>query len=121
MNRIVWPSALELAQVGEQRVDLLRHEHGRRLVEDDDLRAAVEHLEDLDALPVADAEVLDEHVGVEAEAEGLGDLPDSAAGLVADAVQLLGAEHDVLQHGEVVGQHEVLEDHADAVRDRVGR
>jgi hypothetical protein len=35
-------------------------------------------------------------------------------------VQPLGAEHDVLEHGEVVGQHEVLEDHADARLDRVG-
>ena len=53
----VWPSALELTEVVEQRVDLLRHQHRGRLVEDDDLRAAVEHLEDLDALPLADAEV----------------------------------------------------------------
>ena len=45
---------------------------------------------------------------------------DLGAGLVADAVQLLGAEHDVLEHGQVVGQHEVLEDHADAELDGVG-
>ena len=50
----------QLAQVGEQLVDLLRHEHRRRLVEDEDAGAAVEHLEDLDPLPVADAEVLDQ-------------------------------------------------------------
>ena len=64
---------LELAQVGEQRVDLLRHQHGGRLVEDDDLGAAVEHLEDLDALALADAEGLDQLVGVEPEAVALGD------------------------------------------------
>jgi hypothetical protein len=29
-------------------------------------------------------------------------------------VQRLGAEDDVLEHGEVVGQHEVLVHHADA-------
>jgi len=33
----------------------------------------------------------------------------------------LGAEHDVLQHGEVVGEHEVLVHHADAGGDRVRR
>ena len=114
MNRIVWPACLQLAQVVEERVDLLRHQHRGRLVEDDDPGAAVEHLEDLDPLPVADAEVLDQLVGVEAEAVGVGDPDDLGAGLVADAVQLLGAEHDVLQDGEVVGQHEVLEHHADA-------
>ena len=59
---------LQLAQRGEQLVDLLRHEHRRRLVEDQDAGAAVEHLEDLDPLPVADAEVVDERVGVDVEA-----------------------------------------------------
>ena len=59
---------LELAQVVEQRVDLLGHQDRGGLVEDDDLGAAVEHLEDLDPLPLADAERLDELVGVEAEA-----------------------------------------------------
>ena len=33
----------------------------------------------------------------------------------------LAAEDDVLPHREVVGQHEVLEDHADAGLDGVGR
>ena len=70
---------LELAQVVEERVDLLRHQHRGRLVEDDDLGAAVEHLEDLDPLPLADAEVLDQLVGVEAEAVGLGDLDGSSS------------------------------------------
>jgi hypothetical protein len=41
----------------------LRHQHGGGLVEDDDLRTAVEHLEDLHPLPGADAELLDELVG----------------------------------------------------------
>ncbi len=59
---------LELAQVVEELVDLLRHEHGGRLVEDQDAGAAVEHLEDLHPLPVADAEVLDQRVGVDLEA-----------------------------------------------------
>ena len=68
MKSRVWPWLLQLAEVLEERVDLLRHQHRGRLVEDDHLGAAVEHLEDLDALPLADAEPLDEHVGVEAEA-----------------------------------------------------
>ena len=54
---------LELAQVAEQLVDLLRHQHRGRLVQDQDAGAAVEHLEDLHPLPVADAEVLDQRVG----------------------------------------------------------
>ena len=42
------------------------------------------------------------------------------AGVIADTVLLLCAEHDVLEDGQVVGEHEVLEDHPDALRDRVG-
>ena len=112
---------LHLGEVREQFVDLLRHEHGRRLVEDEDLRPAVEHLEDLDALTGADAEVGDEHVGVDAEPVGLRDARDLRARLRPDAVQLLGAEDDVLEDGEVVREHEVLEHHADAGLDRVLR
>lgn len=110
---------LELAQVVEERVHLLRHEHGGRLVEDEDLRAAVEDLEDLHALAVGDSEVLDQGVGAHAEAVRVRDLLDLLAGLGADAVELLAAENHVLQDGEVVGQHEVLVHHADAAGDGV--
>ena len=79
---------------------------------------AVEHLEDLDPLPVADAEILDERVGLDAEPVGVGDLLDRARARreVEPMPPLDGslAEDDVLQHGEVVGEHEVLVHHADA-------
>ncbi|GAA3048468.1 hypothetical protein GCM10020000_30910 [Streptomyces olivoverticillatus] len=111
---------LELAQVVEERVDLLRDQHGGRLVEDQRAGTAVEDLEDLHALAVGDAEVLDEDVRAHTQAVGVGDLLDLRAGLVADAVELLGAEDDVLKDGEVVGEHEVLVHHADAAPDGVG-
>ncbi len=72
--------ALELAKVLEQLGDLLRHQHRGGLVEDEDLRAAVEHLEDLDALPVPDAEVLDQPVRLDVQAVGVRDLLDPPAG-----------------------------------------
>jgi len=65
--------------------------------------------------------VLDHVVGRQAEPVGVGQFLDPGPGPVADAVQLLGAQYDVLHHGEVVGQHEVLEHHADTLLDRVGR
>ena len=123
MKMTVRPSRLELAQVAEELVDLLRHEHRGRLVEDEDPGAAVEHLEDLDPLPLADAEVLDQRVGVDVEAVARrrSRMIVARGAVDADAVRArLGAEHDVLQDGEVVGQHEVLEDHADAGVDGVG-
>ena len=112
---------LQLAQVAEQLVDLLRHQDGGGLVEDHDAGAAVEHLEDLHPLAGAHAELLDQPVGLDAEAVGVGDALDLGAGVAADSVQLLGAEDDVLEDGEVVGEHEVLEHHADAGLDRVRR
>ena len=51
---------LQLAQVAEQLLDLLGHQHGGRLVEDQDPGAAEEHLDDLDPLTLADLERLDE-------------------------------------------------------------
>lgn len=110
---------LELAQVVEECVDLLRHEDGGRLVEDQRAGTAVEDLEDLHALAVGDAEVLDHGVRTDAEAVRVGDLLDPGAGPVADPEQLLGAEDDVLQDGQVVGEHEVLVHHADAACDGV--
>ena len=67
MNKIVDPLGLQLADVLEQRLDLLRHEHGGGLVEDQDLGAAVEHLDDLHALALADLQRLDQFVGVDVE------------------------------------------------------
>jgi hypothetical protein len=55
--------ALELAQVVEELVDLLGHEHGGRLVEDEDAGAPVEHLEDLDPLRSPTPSSLDEASG----------------------------------------------------------
>src|SRR3546814_19243550 len=46
-------------QGGEERLDLLRRKHGDRLVEDEEAGAAVERLQDLDALAIAPREVGD--------------------------------------------------------------
>ena len=81
MKMIVRPSALELAQVAEQLVDLLRHQHRGRLVQDQDLRAAVEHLEDLHPLPGADAERLDQRAGVDHQPVAAGRARRSAPAL----------------------------------------
>ena len=59
MKTIDSPRGGHRAQGLEQLVDLLRREHRRRLVHDQDSRAAVEHLEDLDALLLADRQLPD--------------------------------------------------------------
>jgi hypothetical protein len=78
----------------------------RRLVEDEHPGTAVEHLEDLDPLALADAEGLDDGVGAHAQAVPVGQLVDAAPG--GPGVERpepggLGAQHDVLEDGEVVG------------------
>ena len=92
------------------------------LVEDEDARSPVEHLHDLDPLPVTDAEVGDEGLGRHGEAVHPTELPDPVGGLPEvdpEGRPGLVSQDDVLLDGEVVGQHEVLVHHADADRDGV--
>ena len=85
--------ALELGQRGEQLLDLLRHEHRGGLVEDDRARSAEQDLDDLDALAVADADVLDEGVRVDGEAVVAADLLDLLARL-RELDDLLAVDRD---------------------------
>ncbi len=109
----------------EDLLGLLRRQDRRRLVEDEDLRVAVQDLEDLDPLLPADRERADLGVGVDLEAEPLTELADPPAGLLAVEEDRVGhrllAEEDVLGDGEDGDQHEVLVDHVDATGDGVGR
>ena len=55
----------------EQRGGFLRRQHRRRLIEDQDAGVAIERLQDLDALALADRERCDGGVGIDRKAEGL--------------------------------------------------
>ena len=59
---------LELGQRIEQLVDLLWDQDGGGLVEDEDARSAIEHLEDLHPLALTHPEVFDQRIGVDIEA-----------------------------------------------------
>ena len=54
MKMIDMPSLVERPQDPEQLGRLLRRQHRGRLVEDEDVGAAIERLQDLDALLLAD-------------------------------------------------------------------
>ena len=106
----------------EERRDLLRHEHGGGLVEDQHAAVARERLDDLDTLLLTDREVLHQRVGPDGDAEPVGRRLDRATR--ADQVEpgAPGAtEDDVLGDGHRLHQAEVLGDHADAGRDGVAR
>ncbi len=112
-------------QDAEQLLDLGRGEHGRGLVQDQDAGVAVEHLQDLDPLPLADRKAAHRPVEVDVEsgaAHQAAQLAPGGTALLAQAEQGPGAEDDVVEPGEVVRQREVLVDHPDpGCQRRLGR
>ena len=114
----------KLLHRGHQLFDLLRGQHRGRLVEDEDLVVAIQHLQNFDALLHTDRDILDLGVKVDVQAVALGDLLDLFACLFLlqkAALRRLRAEDDVVEHGEHVHQLEVLVHHADAERGGVVR
>src|SRR5690606_18421783 len=106
----------------EQTFGFLRREHCGRFVEDEDVRLAVERLDDLDALLHADGQVFDQRVGIDFQTVLLRNFEDAPSG--GPAVQKrpvngFVAQHDVFGHGEHGNQLEMLVNHADAERDGV--
>ena len=69
MKMIDSPSATSVLKRGEQRLGLLRRQHRGRLVEDQHARAAVQRLQDLHALALADRQLGDARVGIDAQPE----------------------------------------------------
>ncbi len=107
----------------EELAGLLRCQHCRRLVEDQDVRAAIERLQDLDSLLLAHADVLDPCLWIDREVEGAGEMFDAPVrGAVIEqhaGMGRLAGQDDVLRHRHHRDQHEVLVHHSDAARDRV--
>ena len=119
------PAGLQVAEDLEQLERLLRREDGGRLVEDQDVRLAVERLQDLHPLLLADRDVGDQRVGVDLELELRGELADALVrGAVVEhdpGVRRLVREHDVLRDRHDRDEHEVLVHHPDPAVDRVLR
>ncbi len=110
--------AHEVLENAEELDGLLRRQHGGRLVEDEDVRAAIERLEDLDALLLPDGDALDALVGIDRELERVREILDAPSrGVHVEqhaGGRRLGREHDVLGHRHHRDEHEVLVHHADA-------
>ena len=111
----------ERRQHAKEMIRFLWRQHCGRLVEDQQIGAAVERLEDLDALALAHAEVLHARVRVDFEVvfapEPL-ELGPRSAEARAEPEAAFDTEHDVFQNGERFHQHEVLVHHADPRRER---
>ncbi len=109
----------------EQLDGLLRRQHGRGLVEDEDVRAPVERFQNLDALLLADGDRLHACVRVDVEPELVGELAHAALGggrvEQHTVTARFGGEHDVLRDRHHRDEHEVLVHHPDAGVDRAVR
>ena len=104
-----------------QLFDFLRREHSGRLVEDEHLVIAVEHLENLGALLHADGDILHHRIGIDLQPIALAQLHHLFARLrlLQEAERRdrrFHAEDDVIQHGKHIHEFEVLVHHADAQR-----
>ena len=113
--------AAEPVDHAEQRVDLLRGERARRLVEDDDARLGDQHPDEFDDLALRQAQVADQRVGVDRAGRAVGRLDDPGAGRRRAQPAGAGRQLDVLEHREGRDEPQVLEHHADAVAAGVDR
>ena len=112
------PQAIENA---EQVIRLGGRQHAGGFIQDQNVGLAVQRLQDLDPLLVADRKLLDRLVGIDLQFVFRGQLaqagPRARQGW-AQQRAVLGPEDDIFQHGEVPYQLEMLEYHADARADR---
>ena len=108
----------------EERLGLLRCQDRGWLVQDEDLRVAVEGLQDLDALLLADRELPDPGARIDGHSVAVGQLRNpmldrSRADSKSPAGLAQVAEDDILRDREWGDQPEVLVHHADPRLDRL--
>ena len=106
---------LEAPHDVHQLVNLLGGQDGGGLVENQDLIVSVEHLQNLHSLLHTNGDVGDLGVRVDPQAVPLGQGHDLFTGFLLlehSQMGILHAQDDVVQHGEVFHQLEVLMDHA---------
>ncbi len=111
----------ERAKHAPELLHLWRGKNSRRLIEDENARAAHERLQDLDSLLLADAQLAHVLARVHPKPVSLRRLRDLAlrAGHVdREAARRLAAEDDVFGDRECGDEHEVLVHHPDARADR---
>ena len=94
---------------------LLRRKYGGGFVQDEDVRAPVQHLDDLHSLLFRDGHLVDLLVRIDAETVFVGDLLDPGSDLLQVVLAVFDSQRHVLCRGEHVDQLKVLMDHADAV------
>ena len=105
-----------VAQHGKELLRLLRRQHGGRLVKNQNVCTAVEHLDDLDRLLLRNGHIVDFLRRIDVEAVAVTDLLDlRICGLDVEAAALVQTEDDIFRGGEDIDQLVMLVNHADLV------
>ena len=108
------------AQDGEELVRFLWREHSRRLIEDQDVRASVKHLENLNRLLFTNGHVVGFFQWVNFQTIFLTEGSDfSCQRFFSQAAIFFRAHDNVVLRSENIHQLEMLVDHADAERQRI--
>src|SRR5207245_3156021 len=115
----------QTAKHSKQLDGLLRREHAGGLVEDEDVRAAVEHLDDLGPLLQADGQQAGQRVRIQRKAifarQRLDVFARSPIVVEPGPDHRLAPEHDVLAHLEDRDDHGMVVSHPDCKVDRIWR
>ena len=109
-----------VAQDGEELVLLLRGQHGGRLIQNQDISAAIQHLDNFNRLLLRNGHIVNLLVRVDIKAILVADFPNFADGGLH--IQLfIQTEDDVFRRREHIHQLKVLMNHADAQMERLLR
>ena len=122
MKTTVLPWVARDLQDREQTVPFLRSQHSCGLVEDQDLGASIEHLENLDSLTYPDWQRSHPCVRVHLETVVFHQGRDRVMGrppIENPTASGLAAKHDILGDGKRREQHEVLVHHPQTRSDRI--
>ena len=104
-----------VAQHGEKLVRFLGGQDSSGLVQDQNVGAPVQHLDDLHRLLLGHGHIINLLIGVHLKAIGLADAANPLCHLFqVQPPRLVQAQDDVLRRGEHIHQLEVLMNHADA-------
>ena len=107
-----FPVVPHIPQNGEQLVCFLRRQHGGGLVQDQDIRSAVQHFDNLHRLLLGNRHIINLLARIHVKTVSVADLPD----LLRSALQVqfpFQAQHDVLRRAQNVHQLKMLVNHSD--------
>jgi len=111
------------AQRRKQPVDLARRQHRRRLIKDQELRAAKQRLDDFQPLLFANRQRRHRQIGIQRQPMLFADVgqPGKSTGAI-DAAGFAGnSDEQVFQHRQAWRQMKMLMHHADTGSQRIGR